>query len=483
MALETGWILLLTIALFAAVVRRSSWYRKTSYPPGPKPRFFLGNTFDIPTDKSWETYGRWSKECNSTIIHATALDKHLVILNSPEDAVELLEKRAQIYSSRPRVPMLEVLDWAEFNSVGLPYGPLWRAHRRLFQQLFRLGTVAQYRPIQTNKTRDALRNLLSTPTEFAAHLKTLSSAVIMSIMYDYDVSLSGDHFVDLVEKAVYESSQAALPGSHAINSFPFLRYVPRWLPGGGFHKVADRCRKLTHEMRTAPYEMVRRDMEKGNYSSVLGRLLAENDAQGGSKERERVISDVTVMTYAAGSDTTAAAFLSFVLAMAIYPDVQRKAREEILALTGGERLPVHEDRDSLPYLEAVYRELLRWRPVVPLGVPHSSTEDDYYKGYFIPKGSIVMANVWTMTRDESVYPDPENFLPERFLDEHGNLTENDRILVYGFGRSTTKAKDEAGNEIPIQRDYTSGIVSHPPPFECSITPLSEGARQLVEQTA
>ncbi len=121
------WILPLAVFAFA-IVWRSSRNRKTSYPPGPKPRFFLGNTFDIPTDRSWVTYGRWSKECKSeciqsrpqkgrkvdcghgigSIIHATALDKHLVVLNSPEDAVELLEKRAQIYSSRPRIPMLEM---------------------------------------------------------------------------------------------------------------------------------------------------------------------------------------------------------------------------------------------------------------------------------------------------------------------------------------------------------------------------------------
>ena len=74
------------------------------------------------------------------------------------------------------------------------------------------------------------------------------------------------------------------------------------------------------------------------------------------------------------------------LAMALNPDVQRKAQEEIVQQIGNKRLPTFEDRPLLPYIEAIYREMLRWKPVLPLSIPHKSTEDDHYRGYFIPKG-------------------------------------------------------------------------------------------------
>lgn len=64
---------------------------------------------------------------------------------------------------------------------------------------------------------------------------------------------------------------------------------------------------------------------------------------------------------------------------------------------GNRRLPAFADRPSLPYLEAVFRELMRWRPPVPLGVPHAVIQDDVYKGYMMPKGSIVIANIWCVT--------------------------------------------------------------------------------------
>ena len=85
---------------------------------------------------------------------------------------------------------------------------------------------------------------------------------------------------------------------------------------------------------------------------------------------------------------------SFVLAMASFPAVQQKAQAELDSVVGPHRLPEFSDRDSLPYINALIKELLRWRSVVPVGVPHRSLEDDEYRGYFIPKGSIVVANIW-----------------------------------------------------------------------------------------
>jgi cytochrome P450 len=80
--------------------------------------------------------------------------------------------------------------------------------------------------------------------------------------------------------------------------------------------------------------------------------------------------------------------------MALFPDVQRKAREEIERVVGQNRLPNIADRINLPYINAVVKEVLRWHPVAPMGLPHMSTVDDNYDNYFIPKGSIILPNIW-----------------------------------------------------------------------------------------
>lgn len=117
------------------------------------------------------------------------------------------------------------------------------------------------------------------------------------------------------------------------------------------------------------------------------------------------------------------------------PSVQQKAQEELDHIIGRDRLPDFSDKGSLPYLEAVYKEVLRWFPNAPLGIPHATTKEDEYKGIRIPKGSICFPNAWAMARSNKVYgPDPEVFRPERHL-----VTDSERPLdpsnfVFGFGR-------------------------------------------------
>lgn len=80
--------------------------------------------------------------------------------------------------------------------------------------------------------------------------------------------------------------------------------------------------------------------------------------------------------------------------MAKYPEIQKKGQDSIMAVLGPNRLPNFEDRPSIPYLEAMYMETLRWRIVTPLAVPHRVTEDDVYNGYLIPAGTVIIPNTW-----------------------------------------------------------------------------------------
>ncbi len=85
---------------------------------------------------------------------------------------------------------------------------------------------------------------------------------------------------------------------------------------------------------------------------------------------------------------------AFFLAMALHPEVQKKAQQELDAVVGTERLPDFSDRPSLPYVTAIAKELLRWHPAAPTGVPHRSIADDEYNGHFIPGGSTIFVNIW-----------------------------------------------------------------------------------------
>jgi cytochrome P450 len=134
--------------------------------------------------------------------------------------------------------------------------------------------------------------------------------------------------------------------------------------------------------------------------------------------------------------------------MMLHPEVQRKAREELDAVVGRSRLPDFSDKENLPYVFAIYKELIRWHPILPGGIPHSTSAEDEYKGMRIPKDCIVMPNVWlviiaafnlhsnqwtrAMVRDKSVYgPDADLFRPDRFLESD---LRDPSVIIYGFGR-------------------------------------------------
>lgn len=94
---------------------------------------------------------------------------------------------------------------------------------------------------------------------------------------------------------------------------------------------------------------------------------------------------------------TVSSIACFFLAMALFPEVQRKAQQELDKVVGDNQLPQFNDRESLPYINALVKEILRWHPVVPMNVAHTSTEDDMCEGYLIPKGSSILANIWYVT--------------------------------------------------------------------------------------
>ncbi|KAJ7704674.1 cytochrome P450 [Mycena metata] len=375
-----------------------AWKRYSSglpFPPGPPPQIFVGNYREIPTEHPWLTYTDWGNRYGD-LVHASALGQHIVIVNSLKRASELFEKRSHIYSDRPVVAMIELLGW-EFNIGFLPYGERWRRQRRMFQQHFRRDASQKYRPIQIQKVHSMLEAFLTSSQEFREHIKTLAAGIIMSTVYGYEIQPTNDRFVTLSEESVKKVAESFFPGAQLVNTFPILRHLPGWLPGCGFQQFAAESRDLVEEMKSAPFEFVKQHiLEDVVAKSVVGELLSASEARGRSDDK--MIAEVAAVAYAAGADTTVSALATFVLAMALHPDIQKRAQNEIDSIVGTQRLPESGDRPSMPFVEAVYREVKRWRPVLPLGVAHATSEDDIYEGYFIPKGTTIYGEEAAVTR-------------------------------------------------------------------------------------
>lgn len=318
-----------------------------------------------------------------------------------------------------------------------------------------------------------------------------------------------DTLVDLVDTMMAEFSLAAVPMAWAVDIIPALQYLPHNFPGAAFQKTARKWRKSIQASAYIPYRFVQRQMASSSYPqsyvSKLVKHFKEEDTPDLNKEDEEAIIWSAASLYGAAADTTVITLTTFTLAMAKFPDVQRKAQDEIDRVVGTDRLPNFEDREKLPYIDALVKEAMRWWPVAPMGFPHTATEDIQYRGHRIPKGAYLLPAVWWFLHDPEVYANPESFEPDRFLSPR---SEPDPISdVFGYGRricpgrffadsslylnivqslatfNITKAvgKGDRTEVVEIEAKPKPGILTHPTEFEFKVTPRSEKHVRLIQE--
>ena len=136
----------------------------------------------------------------------------------------------------------------------------------------------------------------------------------------------------------------------------------------------------------------------------------------------------------AGTETTSNTLRWGLLCMMLYPDVQERVQQEIDSVLGSDRLPCLRDRARLPYTEATLHEIQRFSSLLSFTIPHRTTEHATFRGYDIPAGTTVFANLWSIFRDPKVFPEPERFNPGRFMkDENENVAKPDELIPFGIG--------------------------------------------------
>ncbi|KAK7040939.1 cytochrome p450 [Paramarasmius palmivorus] len=379
-------VMILLKTLFSHLKERRT---RPRYPPGPPGRLFGGNLKDIPVKKPWIAYADWAKQYGD-VMHLQMSGDHAVILSSAKASNDLLDKRSRIYSARGNEDVVKMTGW-HFNMAFQDYGEAWRKNRRLYQQHFRPDAVAsRLRPSIEKCITVLLNNLIDSP-------ESLSGGLALTTMYGIKVTDGNNPLLLLAKKTVHTLDDVFAPHFVSIVSrFPFVDTVPEWMPFfGPARRVIDETRKYLHDLREIPVQNLQRDMNlNAENGGLVAEVMREKLGNEESTEELEAIKDMAAIVFAASADTTLSSTGSFFLAMARNPEVQRKAQDEIDAVVGRDRLPTLEDRKYLPYIEAIYRETMRTNPAVPLGLPHYTTEDDFYNGHFIPKGTAVSANIW-----------------------------------------------------------------------------------------
>jgi len=488
-------VISIALAVLILLVYRPFSSVKLPLPPGPTPRFWSGNVHQLPTIMPWLTFTEWGKTYGP-IFYFRIFSNKVIVLNSGEAALDLLESRSTIYSDRPITWMLGELAGRKMSAFLMPYHhPRFRKYRTFLHTGLNPRAAQTYRPIQEQETLIFLQGLAETPDSFVKHIRRNATGVILKVAYGYTVSTDNDSFVPIMEKAFHVQALVTTPGEWLVESFPILRFVPEYFPGARFKRVAKEVARELSRIDMVPFTWAKERIEEGNYiDSFISRYLRPEHGPKPSEEEEDIIKWCSAALYAGGADTTVSAMTSFFLLMSLYPDVQKRAQAEVDQVVGRDRLPTLDDQNALVYISALIKEVIRWGPVAPLGLRHRVTEDDVYQGYHIPKGATVIGNIWAITHDDDLYPNPSEFDPTRHL---GDEPQTDPFkFVFGFGRrvcpgahfaelslflnisnvlamfNISKALDKDGQEIEPPISWFTGITAHLKPFGCRITPRS-----------
>jgi len=394
------------------------------------------------------------------------------------------------------------------RSLAFNEGTLNREGRKYIHRVLNSTAAKKWHGLQEAEAHKTLRRLLQSPNDFVKHFHLNAGSAIMRIVYGYDLERDDDPLLCHANMVMEDFSEACGVGKWIVDVLPFLKYVPAWVPGAGFKNVAQKMRADVDKFYDGPFNLVKQRMADGTAVSSVTAQLLENKEQ---QTPDVHIRDVVGSLYGGGVDTTPSALAGFVMAMTLYPEVQKKAQVELNQVVGTERLPALADRPNLPYINAIIKELLRWGPVAPMGVPHRLIKEDEYNGYRLPKETIILTNIWHMGRDVATYgPDVDSFRPERFLGPdpapRGFSTSNTNEFgspAFGFGRRVCPGQyfafgslfimcsnilatmnirpvlDADGKPLLPAVKYDSGVITHPMPFKCNITPRSAKAIELI----
>jgi len=395
-------------------------------PPGPFPWPLVGTHYHVKLPRPWIYMADLAKQYKSPMI--TIWHGHVanIICNDAWTISDLLDKRANIYSSRPHMVMLgDSRNATEYDQVCLPYGDRWRYHRKLTHGATGSQAVRAYRPFQAAEIVIMMRDLMQTPDRYVKAIERYSISIVSCIGFGRRVGRMDDDVAKVALKFM-EGVDLVMPGMFIMETIPALFSLPRWL-----YPAADKTLQngLKFQRFFTNLSKEARSSSTKNFAQVLSEEQVKNDL------KDEEISFLTGNMIGGGVDTTASTTITFILAMCAFPEVQKKAYRAIQEAVGSERMPDWTDEANLQYIRACVDEALRWRTVTILGgIPHAPNQDDVYKDYLIPKGTWITGNLWAIHRDPNEFPEPDVYRPERFITQDRPFPSKKGHSSFGWGR-------------------------------------------------
>ncbi|XP_063771219.1 cytochrome P450 2K6-like [Pseudophryne corroboree] len=434
------------ILYLANVFNNRKKHKFKNFPPGPTPLPIIGNMHMIDMRKPHNTFIKMSEKYGP--VFSVQLGTETFVILCGYDAVkDALINHAEEFSERPYTAMLDKT--SRGYGILFAHGENWKVMRR-----FTLSTLRDYgmgKKSIENKIIDECECLMQTFRSYEGkpfnNMTIINAAVaniIVSIVIGHRFEYGDQNILRLMSLVNENVRIASGPMVRLYNSYPSL---VGWLPGS-HRKIVENSNE-TREFLRETFLKQEKELDINDQRNLIESFLVKQQEEKPESTlyyHDNNLLELVSNLCVAGMETSSTTLRWGLLLMMKYPDIQKKVQNEIERVIGSAQ-PQTEHRKQMPYTDAVIHEIQRFGEIVPGNLQHATSQDVTFRGYFIPKGTIVLPVLASALRDKAYFEKPEQFYPEHFLDSDGNFKKSDAFIPFSLGKRSCAGENLAKTEL------------------------------------
>lgn len=464
---------------------------KGKLPPGPTPLPIVGNILQVDIKNISESLSMLAKEYGPVFTVHLGM-KPTVVLHGYEALKEALIDRGDEFSGKMQSSLLSRVN----QGLGIIFsnGETWKQTRRFSLMALRsmgMGKKTIEDRIQEEVLHllEALRKTNGAPCDPSFLLACVPCNVISAVIFQHRFDYNDEILQKITEDFYRIIKTLESPWAQLCSIYPVLYCLP------GSHKAFLKQEFGHYEFISKEIKRHQESLNPSNPQDFIDHFLIKMEKEKQNKKSEFTMENLVITIsdlFSAGTETTSTTMKYGLLLLLKHPEVTAKIQEEIARVVGKHRSPCMQDRNHMPYTDAVLHEIQRYIDLVPIPLPRQTTQDVEFRGYHIPKGTSVMTCLTSVLHDDKEFPCPEKFDPGHFLDERGNFKKSEHFMAFSAGRRACIGEGLARMEMfliltnilqhftlkplvnPEDIDTTpalTGLLSLPPPYELCFIPV------------
>ncbi|XP_067013403.2 methyl farnesoate epoxidase [Anabrus simplex] len=424
-----------------------SWVtiRPKNFPPGPPCLPLIGSALSIPRKLIYLRMEEWRNKYGP-VVGLMVTKFPIIVVCDPSTVIEVL-KREEL-QGRPFSTQFKERSLNKRLGILFNDGAAWLEQRRFtLRQLKEFGFgKTSMEGLMVEEIQELIKEIKGKTLQVSGLFNLSAVNVLCGTMAGTRYKRNNPELCQLLENITRQFRGGNPSGATLRNILPFIEWIaPKLVIDQDF---AEASRNLQNFMR----KIIRQHeetLDEENPRDFIDVYLTEmhHQPKDSSSFSENSLVVICMDLFTAGAESVGNTLGFALLYMVLYPEVQEKVHEAIDSTIGRSHPPSLQDKARLPYIEAVLTEVQRCNTIAPLTPPHRATHDTELHGYFIPKNTTVLVSLWSLLNDKNHWGDPENFRPQRFLDNSGKFLKDEYLILFGVGKRLCPGEALARNTL------------------------------------